>query len=196
MQGRLLSFVVIDRFRGWLSRSLAATVPRSISRRRIWLCAASTLIFCSTLTVRLLYWNDWQHGMGHRDNMHESLVHEYRREALRISRGGGVLFPSEVPEQGDARMLIHPPGYSMLLAGIYRLGGTQGNLLRIQIVADAIDAVMVFLIAAALFPNGLAIISGILVALSPHFSYYSLYYSPDTLSILPTLMAIYLLILA
>jgi 4-amino-4-deoxy-L-arabinose transferase-like glycosyltransferase len=144
-----------------------------------------------------LSWQDWDDGLEHRDNMHVELSHMYRREARDILRGGGILFPVEPVKPGDARLLVHPPGYAISMAACTRLFGTSTDSLRaLQVIGDGISATMIFFIAAALLPRGLAISSGLLVALSPHFSYYSLYLSPDTLAVLPIIIAVFLLVLA
>src|SRR5262249_54761194 len=55
---------------------------------------------------------------------------------------------------------------------------------------------MVFLIAIELFNTTIAVIAATLVSLSPHFVYYSLWLTPDTVAVLPTLVAVYLIIKA
>jgi hypothetical protein len=66
----------------------------------------------------------------------------------------------------------------------------------VQGIADACAAIVVFLIAAELFPLGIAVIAGLLVSLSPHLAYYTLFLSPDTLAVLPILLAVYFIIRA
>jgi hypothetical protein len=85
-------------------------------------------------------------------------------------------------------MVIHPPGYSILLLII----GERG-LRPLQLVADSLCAVLVVLICARLFPLSLAAIAGLLVAVLPHFAYYSLWLTPETISALPLLIAAYLI---
>ncbi|MEK6320284.1 MAG: glycosyltransferase family 39 protein [Acidobacteriota bacterium] len=66
----------------------------------------------------------------------------------------------------------------------------------VQIIGDAASSVVIFLIAAELFPAGVAIIPAMLCSFSPHLAYNSLMLAPDSLSILPLLLAVYLLIRA
>jgi len=66
----------------------------------------------------------------------------------------------------------------------------------VQILCDAVASVMIFLIATELLPLAVAAIAGLLVSLSSHLSYYSLYLSPDSLPVLPLLVAVYLVIRA
>src|SRR3989454_933494 len=84
----------------------------------------------------------------------------------------------------------------------YGQGNGQGlsqadSALRIvQIIGDAASAVVLFFIAAELFPVALAIIAAMLCSFSPHFAYYSLLLAPDSLSILPLLLAVYFIVRA
>jgi len=107
-------------------------------------------------------------------------------------KGGYVLFPRVFKDPSDATMILHPPGYAILIAGIYRYFGTsEANIQLLQIVCDSAAAVLIFLIAGELLPLAMAIVAGVLVALSPHLAYYSLWFSPDSLAVLPILAAIY-----
>ena len=111
----------------------------------------------------------------------------------------GMLFPGKDVDPRDARMILHPPGYSILLAAIYggqTPGETYRSLRLIQIICDSGAAVAILLIAAELFRLSVAAIAGSLVALSPHLAHYSLWLSPDTLAVLPALAAILFIIKA
>jgi hypothetical protein len=68
------------------------------------------------------------------------------------------------------------------------------HLRLLQIVADSIAAVLIFLIAAQVLPIASATISGLLVALSPHLATYALWLTPESLAVLPILVAIYLIV--
>ncbi len=114
---------------------------------------------------------------------------------------GSILFPRvrEI-DQGGAELLVHPPGYSALIALLITIFGDSDNSLQaaqlLQMTCDAAAAVMVFVVALELFPLGLATIAGLLAALSNHFAYYSLWLTPTSLVALPILLAIYLTIKA
>jgi dolichyl-phosphate-mannose-protein mannosyltransferase len=128
-----------------------------------------------------------------------SLVYRYESEATRIVKQGGLLIPNEPVENGDARMILHPPGYSLLLAALYHGDPPDQSyaLLRlIQIAGDSAAAVLIVLIAAELLRTGIAFISGLLIAFSPHLGFYSLWLTPDSLAVVPILIAGYLLIKA
>lgn len=160
----------------------ASTTHSRPHRDRLVVCA---ILFFSALGVRLLHWQD--HGI---------FVY-YWPEAQRILDGGGTFFPNSAPQSGDATMVIHPPGYSILMGVIFTIFGSSDSAIAIvQIIGDALAAVMVFVIASELLPLTVAIISGILVALSPHFASYSIHLSPESLTVLPILLAIYFLVQA
>ena len=94
-------------------------------------------------------------------------------------------------------MLVHPPGYSMLAALFHKLSGDTYTGLRLaQVICDSMAAVLVLLIAAELLPFTVALIGGVLVAFSPHLAGYSLWLSADSLSVLPILLSVCLIIRA
>jgi hypothetical protein len=166
--------------------------------------AIGAMIFLTAFGIRLLYWQDSRAEISRGNTILTGLSYFYDKEAQRILDEGGILFPNVARESGDAWMVIHPPGYAILLTMFFvrnanreTLEGIEqsGRSVRfIQITADAAAAVLIFLIAAQLLPVVLATMSGLLAAFSPHFAYYSLGLSPDTLAVLPILLAIYFLI--
>ncbi|MEK6323700.1 MAG: glycosyltransferase family 39 protein [Acidobacteriota bacterium] len=180
--------------RAWLAARLQG--PGDAQKAvRTTLAATCAVIFFSALGVRLLYWQDNAVQMSIEDTLSRNMALQYRREARRILEQGTILFPREQVDPGDARMIIHPPGYSMVMAASFKLFGETETPLRVlQIICDAAAAVVVFFIAAELFPLAAAIIAALLMALSPHSAYYSLRLSPDSLAVLPILLAVYLII--
>lgn len=174
---------------------------------RAHLLAICACIFLIALSVRLLYWQDNYAGLlAGKPTGLQTMSSFYYDQAQRIVDDGGVLFPRNPVDPGDATVLTHPPGYSILMAAIFKAFYAQGteqgisqanSALRIvQIIGEAASAVVVFLIAAELFPASLAIIAALLCAFSPHSAYYSLLLAPDSLSILPLLLAVYFIIRA
>jgi hypothetical protein len=189
----------------WLSDRLAAPglrgagVPIASARksRRIRLAVACAIIFLLASGVRLLHWQDKHVEIVEGKTALGGVFNRYQKEARRMLDSGGILFPSEPPAAGDARMLVHPPGYSILLAAIYRLGGDPYKWLWLtQIVCDGAAALLVFLIASELIDWRVALIAAMLVAISPHLAYYSLILSPDSLAVVPLLIAIHFFIRA
>ncbi|HEY3138650.1 MAG TPA: glycosyltransferase family 39 protein, partial [Blastocatellia bacterium] len=105
--------------------------------------------------------------------------------------------PNQFNSSSDARMLVHPPGFGILLAALYAAFGESDKPMKlVQVICDAAAAAMIVLIASQLFPLLVAVIAGLFVAMSPHLSYYSLWLGPDTLAVLPILIAIFLIIKA
>ncbi|MEK6300706.1 MAG: glycosyltransferase family 39 protein [Acidobacteriota bacterium] len=148
--------------------------------------------------MRLLVWQDLNADMQWNEGgaMITNLIKPYELEVNRIRQEGGVLFPAQPPDAQDSRMIIHPPGYSMLLAVVQRDGDPAASHTRLrwlQLTVDALTAVLIFLLAALWFPRVLATIAGMLVALSPHLALYSLWLTPETLAVLPLAAAVYLI---
>lgn len=154
------------------------------------------IVFLLSAGVRLLFWQDLAPELSLRDTLSQNMALQYRREARRMLEEGTLLYPRNHPDT-DARMIVHPPGYSLVMALSFRLFGENDTPLRVlQLTADAISAVLVCLIASELFPFAVAVLGGLLMALSPHFSYYAIKLSPDSLAVLPILLAVYLVIKA
>lgn len=192
----------LHKVRAWLIEPLAIrerqdhSVPSSPMAQYARRASILTIIFLATLGARLFYWQDNHIEFEQQNTLATGLFKNYQREAERLVTQGGILFPSQPIEQGDARMIIHPPGYSILLAILYGNDVTKSGSARIrllQVLCDSVAAVLVFLIAIEILPLAVAIIAGMLVALSPHLAYYSLWLTPESLSALPMLLAIYLL---
>jgi hypothetical protein len=178
--------------------TLTGDNSRTISGgRRVLFAISCGIIFGIALGVRLLYWQDNQVQIVQGAGWFSDLLKPYRVEAERLLKDGSILFPNTPSDQSDARMLVHPPGYSLLIATLYGGGEPDDSyrMLRLtQVLCDAAAAAVIFLIAAELLPTALAAISAILVAISPHFAFNSLRLSPDTIAVLPILLAIYFII--
>jgi hypothetical protein len=94
-------------------------------------------------------------------------------------------------------ILTHPPGYPIVIAIIYKISGNSDRALRLfQIACEAITAVLVFLIAARLVPRGAALIAALLAAVAPQLAFRSLLILPESLSALPLVAAILLIVKA
>lgn len=97
----------------------------------------------------------------------------------------------------DIKHLGHPPGYPLLVAGIFKAFGASDTTLQVvQIFCDAAAAVLLFMIALELLPVAVAVIAGVLAAISPQFAYFSVLLLPDSLAVVPILMAVYFLLRA
>jgi Dolichyl-phosphate-mannose-protein mannosyltransferase len=194
----LLLMQIRQSVKEWLTTRLAAPAvrPQATSRRAqtALICAA---IFMIAVGVRLLHWQDLAAEIARGEPWMADLVRQYKSDAQYMLEGNGILFPRDQIDPGDARLLVHPPGYSMLMAAVFALSDHSNSAVRwVQIVADALSVLMVFLIALELLNSAIATIAGLLAALSPHFAFYSLWLSPDTLPVLPVLAAVYFVIKA
>ena len=192
--------------RGWLSNRLAANDAKgskSTRARKVFICA---VIFLIALGVRLLCWQDNRAGFLSGTSGLQGLAFFYHDEARRILDDGGLLFPRGDVDAGDAGMIIHPPGYSILMTSLTKMSNQPNTKLKlaqadtwlrqIQIICDGAACVLVFFIAAELLPVAVAIIAALIAALSPHLAYYSLLVSPDSLSALMILLAVYSILIA
>lgn len=189
---------LLYRLSAWLSARLMMpdaqderAQPRWSRARRISICA---MIFFVALGVRALHWQDYQLRIG---SDLSSLAHRYQRQAQQMLDGEGVLFPRDYTRQGNIQLIVHPPGYSVFIAALFgAFGHSEDRLVLTHVIGDSMAAVLVFLIALELLPHAVAIIAGVLVAFSPHLAHHTLTLMPDSLVVLPTLIAVLLLIRA
>lgn len=162
-----------------------------MDRRRLIICA---IIFSVALGVRFLSWQD---NRFEARKVQTAVTEGYKHTGRLIQQAGLKGFFSASTPLSDPNHLGHPPGYPILIAIIFNLFGEEDAALQIfQILADSAAALLVFLIALALLNTATATISGLLVALAPQFTYNSVMLLPDTLSVLPVLLAVYLLVRA
>ena len=174
-------------------------IESSVQSQRIRLILLCVTIFILAAGVRLLHLADHFTEIERGSTLLTSIVRPYRQDSLQILDDRSFFASKKSEDGGATRLLLHPPGYALLLLSIY--GSVEPNdsyrVLRfLQIAADAIASVLVLLIAAELWPRWIAALGAILVALSPHLAFYSLYLSPASLAVPPILIAVYLLIKA
>ena len=152
------------------------------------------LIFFTATGVRLLQWqNSWLTV----DKTMWRLTERYKDEAQLLLVGDVASFVRGSESGPDPGILMHTPGYPLVIAVVYKASGNSDTALRLfQILADAGAALLVFLIAVEILPKAAAIIAGLLVAFSPQLAHSSLLLLPDSLSGLPILLAIYLIVRA
>ncbi|HEX8919962.1 MAG TPA: glycosyltransferase family 39 protein, partial [Pyrinomonadaceae bacterium] len=149
------------------------------------------IVFLVALGVRLLSWQDTRHEVW---KVQTVVAEDYRRTARILQEGGLRAFLSRSSPLADPNTLGHPPGYSILMALLFTVSGESDAAIQFfQIVCDALAAVLVFLILAELLPGSVAMIAGLLVALSPQFAWNSVLLLPDSLSVAPILLAVYCL---
>jgi Dolichyl-phosphate-mannose-protein mannosyltransferase len=152
------------------------------------------IIFLVAFGVRLLAWQD---NRFEARKVQTAVTEGYKHAARLLNEGGPSSFFSASSPLADTNHLGHPPGYSLLLAFVSRLtDDTDAGVQFVQILADSLAAVVIFLIALALLSTPVALIAALLVALAPQFTYNSTLLLPDSISVLPLLVAVYCLALA
>ena len=148
-------------------------------------------IFLLAFGVRILSWHDTRLEVG---KVQTVVVADYQRVAQLLRDGGVKSFFSSSSPLADLNNLGHPPGYSILIASVQSLFGSSDSAVQfVQMAADALAAVMIFLIVAELLPLSAGVIGGLLAALAPQFTWNSVLLLPDSISVLPILIAIYLI---
>jgi len=146
------------------------------------------VIFLLTLAVRLLTWQDNARDIW---KVQTSVVEGYKDSARQLATGDFKTFV------GDINHFGHPPGYPILLAAIFKTAGESTTAIHIvQILCDVLAVVVLFLIALELFSVAVAVIAALLAAVSPQFAYFSVLLLPDSLVVLPILLAVYFVIRA
>ena len=163
-----------------------------LTRKKITVICVS--IFFVATGVRLLQWqNNWLTI----DKSQSRLTHRYKDEAQFLLNGDLASFVRGSTPAPDTGILMHTPGYPLVIAIIYKMSGGSDTALRLfQIFCDAASALLVFLITVEILPRAAAIIAGLLAAFSPQLAYNSLLLLPDSLAGLPILLAVYLLVRA
>jgi hypothetical protein len=167
------------------------TVPSNHSPSRRAYFGIVLLIFLTAFGVRLLIWHDTRLEVG---KVQTAVTADYQRVAQLLRQGGVSSFFSSSSPLSDFNTLGHPPGYSILLAGISSVFGESNTTAQFtQISGDALAAVLIFLIVAEFLPLSAAAVAGMLAAFSPQLAWNSVLLLPDSLAVLPILFAIYFL---
>lgn len=150
-------------------------------------------VFATALSVRLAYRSD---RAGDFDQIMPSQSFISHRRAIRMLEGGGILWWDDAdPEQ--VRQIRRPPGYAAFLAGIYLVTGADLRRAQlVQIVIDALVAVAVALVGAALVSRATGGVAGMLYALSPHLAVFSTIVTPDAVASWPVFAGTVLFIAA
>jgi hypothetical protein len=151
-------------------------------------------VFVVALAVRSLYAVDLAPALESQEQPGSRMMQRYDEGAAAILRGDGLLFVSGV-DPSDTGLLSRPPGYSILLAAIYRVVGR--GLFAAQLVQNVLNALvpmLVFLLADTLVGRRSAIGAGLVAALLPHLAYYSALLTPDVVCVIPVLLALILLV--
>ncbi len=163
--------------------------PRRRHRRAAWMAG----VFLVAFAVRSLYAVDLAPGLESQEQPGSRMMSRYDEGAASILRGDGLLFVSGV-DPSDTALLSRPPGYSILLAALYRLAGR--GLFAVQLLQNALNALvpaLVFLLADVLLARRAAVAAGLVAGVLPHLAYYSALLTPDVVCAVPVLGALVLL---
>jgi hypothetical protein len=146
------------------------------------------IVFVLALGVRFLTWQDNRRDIG---KVQTAVTEGYKDSANQLLRGETGRFLNDVNHLG------HPPGYPLVIAVLTNLFGSSDSALQwLQIIADSLAVALLYLIALKLLPLSVALLSGLLAAVSPQFAYFSVLLLPDSLIVLPILTAVYFLLRA
>jgi dolichyl-phosphate-mannose-protein mannosyltransferase len=152
---------------------------------------ASAIVFLVAFGVRLLAWQDTRSEVG---KVQSVVVSDYQHTGRLVREGGVRGFFSRSGPLADPNLLGHPVGYPIVLAIVGAVLGESDTAIQfVKIACDALAAVLIFLIAIELLPFACGVIAGMLVALAPQFVWNSVLLLPDTLAVVPLLLAIYFL---
>jgi hypothetical protein len=152
------------------------------------------VVFLIAFAVRSLYAVDLAPALESQEQPGSRMMQRYDEGAAAILGGEGLVFVAP-GDPSDTGLLARPPGYSLLLAAMYRLVGR--GLFAVQLVQNVLAAlvpVLVFVLADALVSRRAAIAAGLLAALIPHLAYYSALLTPDVVCVVPVLTAVILLV--
>jgi hypothetical protein len=164
-----------------------------LSQKVKWIFAA--LIFILSFSMKSLVAVDLSPSIYTEAQPAGGMAYEYHRDAVLIIENRAILFSPKYTA-ADTWLLIHPPGYPAYLAAIYSIFHESYFTVQfIQNILNSLSPVLMFLIAGNLLTWRIGVVSGLLAAISHHFSYYSNFILPDSLCALPILSAIYLLVI-
>jgi len=150
-----------------------------------------TLIFLIALGVRLL---NWQSHHNEALTVQTGVALNYKQQARLIQANGVASLYNASSSTNNPDLLGHPPGYPILLSLIYRVAGESDIATQfLQIVLDSISVVILILIALEFFPTAVGVITGLIAAFAPQFSWNSLTLLPDSLAAPPILLAMLLI---
>ncbi len=172
----------------------AHSQARILTTRRRRLLLGGLIIFLLAFGVRFLCWHD---ARSEAVKVQSGVTEGYKHMARLMVQGGISSFFNPHSPLSDANLLGHPPGYPVVLWLLFNAFGESDTAIQFfQILCDALAAVLIFLIAAELLPVAAGLIAGLMAALAPQFAWNSVLLLPDTLAVLPILLAAYCIVRA
>ncbi|HKP86672.1 MAG TPA: hypothetical protein VJZ26_11280, partial [Blastocatellia bacterium] len=124
MKDKPLLSRLAGRASSWLGERLQPPVAQDrgaqTGSRRAKAAIICAIIFLAAFAVRQLHWQDYNLRVG---SDLSSLVHRYQKHAREVMDGEGILFPRDYTLPKNVQRLVHPPGYSVFVAAVFRLLG-------------------------------------------------------------------------
>lgn len=157
------------------------------TRGNLLVCIA---LFALSFGVRCIV---WQNNRTEIARVQSVVTDIYKQDARLLVAGDLAGFISGPTPPSDATIIMHPPGYPVFIAAIYRYAGENEVLRIVQMLLCSLASIFIFLIAQFLSDRRTALIAGVLTAISPQFSYYSAIILPDELSAVTILASLYFL---
>ncbi len=179
-------------FRRWFADALATRSPLSTRAKII----TALVIFTVSYVTKTLQAVDLAPVMYTIQQPLGGLSDTYDLRAASILKGEGLLGPYNIHPSRTV-WVAQAPGYSIFLSFVYRMTGR--DFFRVQMVQNAVNSVspvLIFLIAGLVVSWRVGQVSGVMAALSHHFSHISNFILPDSLSALPLLAALCLITVA
>ncbi len=182
-----------------VARVVSAAVASPTTASTHWVTLTCALaIFAAAYGVRAITSIDQQYHMAFAHRFLYAQPKHYQLAADRIRRDGlGAFVDDGYNDRGGARLLVHPPGYPILVAVVRSVAGESDEAQRTaQLLADSLSVGLLFLLTNRLFNLRIAVTAGALAALSPQLAYNALVLQPDSCAVVPLLAAMLALALA
>lgn len=127
--------------------------------------ALITALFVVTLATASVFWAILP--AEYRQNQSSDYVNHYRPVARAIAAGQGITQEGELATR-------YPPGFALVLAGAFRLGGAlgvgeTGMLLALRLLCAGLSVVLVYGLARLVWPPGLALLPALAWMTYPFF---------------------------
>jgi len=120
------------------------------------------------------------------------MTRRYDVQAVDMLNGDGILFP-RVFDPEDTGLLSRPPGYALVLAGIYRpIGRSLVSTQLVQNLVCSLTGPLLLLLGTATLSFRVGAFAGFLAAVSPHLAWYSNWIVPDAPCVITVVLALWL----
>jgi hypothetical protein len=148
-------------------------------------------VFLCAFGVRYLYATDAIARLYGVEQERYRIAHFYHEAAASLAEGDDrVAFPRGLAPE-DTLLVGYPPGYFLFMAPIYAAASDgMAAVVVVQCLVDALACVLLVLVGEAIVSTFAGAVAGLLMALSPQFAYLSVVLKPDTLTVVPVLVAV------